>query len=73
MNADSPGLEAEPAAVSSFEVSMFGSRRRRVATAPITASASSVGSCSRSTSSGPESISVPADSIRLLTQTVKPS
>ena len=52
---------------------MFGAAAGELASSPITASASSVGSCGRSTSSGPERIWPPADSIIALTQTVKPS
>ncbi len=72
MKADVAGLEAEPA-VSSSEVSMSDGAAGEFASLPITDSASSVGPCGRSTSSGPERIWPPADSIMSLTQTVKPS
>ena len=55
------------------EVEMSVAAAGEAASLPITASASSVGFCSRSTVSGPERICAPADSISALTQTVKPS
>ena len=69
MKADSPASKPSRA-VSSLEVERFGAAAEELASLPITASASSVGFCSRSTVSGPERISVPALSISALTQTM---
>ena len=72
MKAESPASKPSRA-VSSVEVSMSGGAAEEFANRPITDSASSVGPWGRSTSSGPERIWPPADSIMSLTQTVKPS
>src|SRR3954453_17225863 len=72
MNAESPDSKPRRA-VSSVDVEMFVAAAGEAGSLPITSSASSVGFSGRSTVVGPERMCPPADSIRALAQTVKPS